>query len=72
MIYVVIGRRNSTFQIFASYSAMEQFVIQVAEQTGRPDWCTMYAYEQDLDEYKVVFRYLMDTGNTLIRLPSES
>jgi hypothetical protein len=72
MIYVVIGRKRPTLQIFATYSAMEQFVIRVAEETGRPDWCQIYAYEQDVDEYKPVFRYLMDIGNTLIRLPSES
>jgi hypothetical protein len=72
MIYAVVGRKKQTLQLFATYSAMEQFVVQVSRETGRPDWCVVYAYEQDLDEYKPVFRYLLDVGNTLIRLPLES
>ena len=72
MIYVVIGRKKPTMQIFATYSAMEQFVVKVSIESGRPDWCTVYAYEKDLDEYEPVCRYLLDIGNTLIRLPLES
>ena len=72
MIYVVLGRKKSTMQIFATYSAMEQFVVRVSLETGRPDWCTVYAYEQKLDEYEPIHRYLLDVGNTLIRLPLES
>lgn len=72
MIYLVMDRRLpdiGNLRIFTSYSAMEQHVVRIAQERSRPDWCQIFAYEQDLDELKLVYRYLMDIGYTLIRLP---
>lgn len=74
MLYVVwdrAARGPGDITFFSSYSAMEQCVKKIAEDLiadgHRADWCVVYAYEQDMDIYKQVFKYTIDAGLCLRR-----
>lgn len=74
MFYMVVDRHARSPEehlFFSSYSAMEQFVRDTAtkllEGGFNADWCRVYAYEQDGDQFKRVFKYKLNAGLGLTR-----
>lgn len=72
MMYSVIPHDQTPCRFFASFSGMEQFVLQHAillESRNIPsDWCSVIAYE-GIDELLPVFVYNLMGGHTLVRSP---
>lgn len=74
-VYIVVPRYEHTWDevnVYSSFSAVEQFVLQVASLLARdgrdPNWCKILAYEGQ-DDLHPMFVYTIVASDRLHREP---
>lgn len=76
MIYILIPNEIGTvheIRVFENYSAVEQVMktqAQVYQGWGKdPNWCRVFAYSIDVDEYVPAWIFTVTQGLSIKRVP---